>query len=874
MAVLLSSSVEDGVSGHVVRVGSDVAEVSVSVWLAWWSDSWVKAGIAVAAARLESIFQLGTSVGRVQSLAHVRWIASVEGSGGDGSLVSGVEVDGNAVSLAGSPSSIGDLGGSDEDSRVAGTWGLIGSDWWDVGNVDSRSDQVAVVEDVAATGIDESVKVEGGVGVVKSEGAAHGSWGTVEGGDDIRSDDGLDGSTVSVAENLSSNVDSSVSGVDSNVALEVLSWHTVVGWVNALVRVTAASGERVVDGGAVVAESHGSAGAGWVTGVDGCVVGVVVDGSSEGHGHALSVAHAVVRLADVLSVEVDSLVADDSRVFAGWDGGNVDSGWSQAVIRVGAAASGDGWVSSWDRGAVSVLSSESESEVAAHTNWGTVVDGSVLSVDNRVKGSAPSITELVSSGVVVVLWDRDSRIATELWLLGSSVRVNAEIVVTAAGVDSSKNSSARVGDSGLLAHGHWVAGVDRGVVGLVGKHGGEAGRGALSLAESVGRVGDWHSVDPDSSVAKHWVLGGRDGGVVNTSEDVRVVDVAVVVSGAAVDLELLVLWWVVGLSLGRLKSESGAHIVRHASEVRDLLSVDVELDTTATALAVHLGSEPRSVVETDSALELLDWVDWGHDSWVNALVLAVAGTSGDKGGWDSVDGGGVEVLALVVKVQLGEHVDWVADEHLSPDVVSVVDGSDTGGSTLSGALRKASSVDGHSVDGDSLVAGLVVLVPWRWGWGWLDWGERAAVLIIAAASLNVRSWDVHALCSGGDGWGDKFVAEGLWHASVHGGFVSLVDSEHTGAHVSWRADDGVSGSEGRCSWSGVVGVESDVAEDVAERSLLVSQSPLPFILFPDAILSKLHYQCKARYQLKSKRASPRFPYFNAELLTNHVLWLL
>lgn len=71
LAVLFSSGVEDGVSGHIVRVGSDIAKVSVSIWLAWWGDSWVEASIAVAAASLKSLFLLVASVGGVHSSADV-----------------------------------------------------------------------------------------------------------------------------------------------------------------------------------------------------------------------------------------------------------------------------------------------------------------------------------------------------------------------------------------------------------------------------------------------------------------------------------------------------------------------------------------------------------------------------------------------------------------------------------------------------------------------------------------------------------------------------------------------------------------------------------------------------------------------------------
>lgn len=295
---------------------------------------------------------------------------------------------------------------------------------------------------------------------------------------------------------------------------------------------------------------------------------------------------------------------------------------------------------------------------------------------------------MISSGVVVVLWDRNSRVATKLWASSSSVWINAKIVVTAASVDS-ENISARVGDSGLLAHSDWVTSVDGSIVDLVSKGGGEASRSTFSLAESVGRVGDWNSIDPDSSITENWILGSGDSGVVDTSENVWVVDVAVVVSRATVDLEFIVLWWIVGLSFRRSKSESGADIVWHAGEIRYLYSISVKLQASTTSLAVHFCSEPgSSVVKPNSTSQLLDWVDWWDDGWIDTLVLAVTGTSGDESSWDSIDVLCVKVFAFIVKIQSGEDVNWVANKDLSPNVVSVVGGSDTSGSAFSRALRE------------------------------------------------------------------------------------------------------------------------------------------------------------------------------------------
>lgn len=385
MAVLLSSSVKDGISRRIIRISSNVAHVSVSVWFTWWIDGWIKASIAVTTTCLESFFLFVTSVGGVKGFAEERWITSVEGSGGDGSIVSGVQADGNTVSLASSPSSVRNLVGSNKDSRVAGTWGLIWRNWWDVSDINSGSYQVTVVENITALSVDVSVQIESVVRVVKSKGAAHRSWGTVENGDKVRSNNSSNRSAVSVTDNFGSDIDSSISGVESDVALELFSWNTVVGWVDTFVGVTAASGERVVNGGAVVTKSHGGASTAWITGVEGSIMGVVVDGSSKRDRYTFSVAHAVVWLTDVLSIEVNSFVADNSWIFTSWDSGHVDTSWSKTVVRVRAAASGNLWISSWDLSTVSVISSESKSEVTAHSNWSTVVDSGVLSVHKRVQ---------------------------------------------------------------------------------------------------------------------------------------------------------------------------------------------------------------------------------------------------------------------------------------------------------------------------------------------------------------------------------------------------------------------------------------------------------------------------------------------------------
>lgn len=246
------------------------------------------------------------------------------------------------------------------------------------------------------------------------------------------------------------------------------------------------------------------------------------------------------------------------------------------------------------------------------------------------------------------------------------------------------------------------------------------------------------------------------------------------------------------------------------------MSVSVELQTSTTSLAVHLSSEPgRSVVESDGASKLLDWVDWWNDGWVDTLVLAVTGASGDEGCWDSTDVGGVDVLTFVVKIQSGEDIDWIANEDLSPDVGSVVDSTNTSGSTFSRALRESSSVQGDSVEGNSLVAGLVVLIPWSWIWWVRNWSKLSAILFVATASLNVGSLDVGTLAGEWLSIWEDVVAESLWHASVDSSIESHVDSRYTGAHISWRAGNGVSGSEG---WGGVVGKESNVAEDVVWSS--------------------------------------------------------
>lgn len=272
------------------------------------------------------------------------------------------------------------------------------------------------------------------------------------------------------------------------------------------------------------------------------------------------------------------------------------------------------------------------------------------------------------------------------------------------------------------------------------------------------------------------------------------------------------MWWIVGLSFRRSKSESSANIIWHAGVVRYLYSVGVELQASATSLAVHLSSKPGgSVVETDGTSELLDWINWWDDGWIDTLVLAVASTTSDESSWNSIDVLSVNVLAFIVKIQSGEDIDWVTDKDLSPNIVSVVDSSDTSRSAFSRALRESSSNHGNSIDGNSLVASLVILVPWSWGWWVGHWSEFTTILLVATASLDVGSWKVGAL----DGvvlsiWEDV-VAKALWHASEDSSIISLVDSRHTGTDVSSGASDSVSGSE---SWGGVVGVESDVTDDV------------------------------------------------------------
>lgn len=223
------------------------------------------------------------------------------------------------------------MASSNENSRIASAWHLIWCKWWN-GDVESRRSNVAVVEDITAVRVDESVQVESVVRVVKSKGTAHRSWSAMEGGDIVGSDNSGNGGTISVAKNFSSCDVSLVLGADTDVAFESFSWNTVVGWINTLIGVTAASSERVVNGGAVVTKSHRGTGTAWIAGVESSVVRVVIDGSSKGNRHTFSVAHAVVRLADVLSVEMDSFVADNSWVTTSWDGSDVDSSWGKTVV--------------------------------------------------------------------------------------------------------------------------------------------------------------------------------------------------------------------------------------------------------------------------------------------------------------------------------------------------------------------------------------------------------------------------------------------------------------------------------------------------------------------------------------------------------------
>lgn len=266
------------------------------------------------------------------------------------------------------------------------------------------------------------------------------------------------------------------------------------------------------------------------------------------------------------------------------------------------------------------------------------------------------------------------------------------------------------------------------------------------------------------------------------------------------------------MSFRRSKSESSADIVWHAGEIRYLYSVSVELQASTTSLAVHLCSEPcSSVVKSDSASELLDWIDWWYDSWVDTLVLAVTGTSGDKSSWDSIDVLCVDVLAFVVKIQSGEDVDWVANEDLSPNIVSVVGSSDTCGSAFSRALREGSSVQGGSIDGNSLVASLVILVPWSWSWWVGDWRDFTTILLVTTASLNVGSSEVGTLNTVWLSIWEDAVAKSLWHTGHYSSIKALVDSRNSGTDISSRASDSISSS--KC-WACVVREESNITDDV------------------------------------------------------------
>lgn len=138
-------------------------------------------------------------------------------------------------------------------------------------------------------------------------------------------------------------------------------------------------------------------------------------------------------------------------------------------------ASNDWGVSSSDRVAV-VVSSESQTEVAAGAKWSAPVGRHVLAVNYSREGRAHSVADHVTALEDSITWHRDTGIAAELVEASTaSVGIETAIIITAASSDSVSNLPTSVLDSIGRAHCDGVASVDGGIVRLSSEGGEEVG---------------------------------------------------------------------------------------------------------------------------------------------------------------------------------------------------------------------------------------------------------------------------------------------------------------------------------------------------------------------------------------------------------------
>lgn len=347
--------------------------------------------------------------------------------------------------------------------------------------------------------------------VVQLEGSTDGVWHTVVGVDLVSVDNSGERRALSGALNLGSNAERfSVHGpvrVDSGVAHKWVSWSAwwVDGRVEASVGVAAASGDSVLESGAVVHHVQVAAHTRWIASVEGGSSGLSHEGGGDRNRHTLSLASLPSSRAVGGSVDKESRVARDREVveWREWDGGVDDSlevGLSNvAVVHVVAAASVELWVVRLHAGARIV-----ELQGTAEGVWDTGEEGHVVRSNTGVDRGALSVAKLLGSGLEA--WDVggvESDVALEWWGWDSlsASWVEASISITAASGDSGFRRGTVVVNSELVADGRWIAGVERsGVEGSV-DGGVDADRGALSVADSELDWGLVVSIDDESGWA-------------------------------------------------------------------------------------------------------------------------------------------------------------------------------------------------------------------------------------------------------------------------------------------------------------------------------------------------------------------------------------
>lgn len=178
---------------------------------------------------------------------------------------SGVDVDGNTISVAHLVSGSSEVDSIQVKSTPAGDWEL--NDCARIRNDDGGVDLgVTVIVVVTTASGDFVVSRNASASVIKLKRATDGVVDTLVGADLLSSDVSREGRALSVARHGSSS-EVEGGGSDSNVAHKLLSWKLgrVLGGIDTSIVGTTAGLQTVLDGVTVVDESHGLASGSWIT---------------------------------------------------------------------------------------------------------------------------------------------------------------------------------------------------------------------------------------------------------------------------------------------------------------------------------------------------------------------------------------------------------------------------------------------------------------------------------------------------------------------------------------------------------------------------------------------------------------------------------